>query len=78
LNESENHGDQDQSDDHPFSFLEDPQVIPKMNFILFLTGKVRKCWRRRKLIIFGRRDFSQSDLLYLKSVGMKGHHLTFQ
>ncbi len=71
LNERENHGYQYQSDDHPFSFLEDPQVIPKMNFFLFLNRKVGEHGRRRKLIIFGRGDFSQSDLLLLKSIGMK-------
>ena len=63
LNESENHRDQDQSDNHPFSLQEDPQVIPKMNFFLFLNGKVGKYRRWRKLIIFNRRDFSQSGLL---------------
>jgi hypothetical protein len=71
LNEGENHGDQYQSDDHPFSFLEDPQVIPKMNFFVFLNREVGEHGRRRKLIIFGRRDFSQADLLLLKSVGVK-------
>lgn len=78
LNEAENHGYQDQSDDHPFSFLEDPQVIPKMNFFFLLNGKIGESGRWRKLIIFGRRDFSQPDLLLLKTIGMKTCDLTFK
>ena len=71
LKEGENHRYQYQRDNHPLSFLEDLQMIPKMNFFLFLSREVGEHGRQRKLIKFGRRDFSQADLLLLKSIGMK-------